>query len=229
MSAGGPSSVPVMTKTFASTLTAAEILLARRLFERRARATRSPTRPRARRRRTPSSAIDAAEPMVRRPCRPTSRPPSTSSSSAAAAAYVAALEGALKLKEMALVHAEGTESWEMASGAATLDRPDVDRRRARPARPRSRGRRSTSPATAASGAPGSSRSPRSRSIAGADHLPIAADAVRGPREPRHACRRSRSSPTRSPGSVGIDPDEPGWTERYRSQGLTHVIGAGGRR
>ena len=36
---------------------------------------------------------------------------------------MAALEGALKLKEMALVHAEGSESWEMASGGATLIGP----------------------------------------------------------------------------------------------------------
>ena len=35
-------------------------------------------------------------------------------------AYPAALEAALKLKEMALVHAEGAEDWEMTSGAATM-------------------------------------------------------------------------------------------------------------
>jgi glucosamine--fructose-6-phosphate aminotransferase (isomerizing) len=35
-------------------------------------------------------------------------------------AHPAALEAALKLKEMAIVHAEGTESWEMASGVATI-------------------------------------------------------------------------------------------------------------
>ena len=34
--------------------------------------------------------------------------------------FPAALEAALKLKEMALVHAEGAEAWEMTSGAATM-------------------------------------------------------------------------------------------------------------
>ena len=35
-------------------------------------------------------------------------------------AYAAALEGALKLKEMPLLHAEGSETWEMASGPSTM-------------------------------------------------------------------------------------------------------------
>ena len=39
--------------------------------------------------------------------------------------YPAALEAALKLKEMALVHAEGAEAWEMTSGAATMLGPDA--------------------------------------------------------------------------------------------------------
>ena len=38
-------------------------------------------------------------------------------------ASVAALEAALKLKEMAIVHAEGAESWEMATGGATIVGP----------------------------------------------------------------------------------------------------------
>ena len=35
-------------------------------------------------------------------------------------AYAASLEGALKMKEMAILHAEGSETWEMASGPATV-------------------------------------------------------------------------------------------------------------
>ena len=35
-------------------------------------------------------------------------------------AYAAALEGALKMKEMPLLHAEGSETWEMASGPSTM-------------------------------------------------------------------------------------------------------------
>ena len=38
--------------------------------------------------------------------------------------HPAALEAALKLKEMALVHAEGAEVWEMTSGAATMLGPE---------------------------------------------------------------------------------------------------------
>ena len=34
--------------------------------------------------------------------------------------YTSAMEAALKMKEMALFHAEGCESWEMASGSATM-------------------------------------------------------------------------------------------------------------
>ena len=40
-------------------------------------------------------------------------------------AYPAALEAALKLKEMALVHAEASETWEMASGPATMVGPGM--------------------------------------------------------------------------------------------------------
>ena len=40
-------------------------------------------------------------------------------------AYPAALEAALKLKEMALVHAEASETWEMASGPATMVGPST--------------------------------------------------------------------------------------------------------
>src|SRR4029079_685132 len=39
--------------------------------------------------------------------------------------HPAALQAALKLKEMALIHAEGAEVWEMTSGAATMLGPDA--------------------------------------------------------------------------------------------------------
>ena len=38
----------------------------------------------------------------------------------AGSGYAAALEGALKMKEMPLLHAEGSETWEMASGPSTM-------------------------------------------------------------------------------------------------------------
>jgi len=141
--------------------------------------------------------------------------------------HVAALEGALKLKEMALVHAEGSESWEMASGAATLIGPT-----------------STVVALAPPGAGREAVLDLARhcrewgarvvevavepSIDGADHLPIAAVATEDLASlntlPPLALLADALARIR-----GIDPDEPGWTERYRSQGLTHVIGAEARR
>ncbi len=35
-------------------------------------------------------------------------------------AYVSSLEGALKMEETAILHAEGSETWKMASGPATV-------------------------------------------------------------------------------------------------------------
>ena len=65
------------------------------------------------------------------------------------------------------------------------------------------------------------------SIDGADHLPIAGTANEDLASldtlPPLVLLAEALARTR-----GIEPDEPGWTERYRSQGLTHVIGAGGR-
>ena len=119
MSAGGPSSVPVMTKTFASTLTAAILLVGELFGDDRADAIAAALERAAD---AAELAIDEAEPKV-----------GALAAELATAehvfvvgsggGHVAALEGALKLKEMALVHAEGSESWEMASGAATLIGP----------------------------------------------------------------------------------------------------------
>ncbi len=115
-SAGGPSQVPVMTKTFVATLVATELVLAELLGGDRACDIRRAIGVAADH---AEAAIEAAGPRV----------VALADSLAEAghlfvvgsgAAYPAALEAALKLKEMALVHAEGTESWEMASGVATI-------------------------------------------------------------------------------------------------------------
>ncbi len=104
-SAGGPSHVPVMTKTFAATLVATELVLAELLGGDRAAGIRRAIRLAADH---AEAAIEAAEPRV-----------ATLADALVAAghlfvvgsggAYPAALEAALKLKEMAIVHAEGTE------------------------------------------------------------------------------------------------------------------------
>ena len=222
MSAGGPSSVPVMTKTFASTLTAAILFVAGLLPDDEGEAITGALGTAAA---AAEIAITAAEPAV----------DALAAELASArhifvvgsgGGHVAALEGALKLKETALIHAEGAESWEMASGAATL----ID---------------ATSTVIALA-PPGAGREAvielakhclrwgarvvevaPEPIIEGTDHLPIAATATEDLASldtlPPLVLLADAMARAR-----GIDPDEPGWTERYRSQGLTHVIGAGGR-
>ena len=118
MSAGGPSSVPVMTKTFASTLTAAILLVGGLLDDDGADTITNAL----------DTAADAAEMAI-----------------AAAGSGVGALatdlgtaehifvvgsgggygcpRGRAEAQGDGLVHAEGSESWEMASGGATLIGP----------------------------------------------------------------------------------------------------------
>jgi glucosamine--fructose-6-phosphate aminotransferase (isomerizing) len=220
ISAGGPSAVPVMTKTFASTLTASLLLVAELFGDERGERLVDDL----------LIAADAAEEGIRR----------TGDTVAGLAdelrdaehlfvvgsggGHVAALEGALKLKETALVHAEGSESWATASGAATLIGPaatvialespgpgrdaviDVARHCAE------WGARviEVAPTPAVDGASLlETAATANEELAALDSTPsvaLLADAL----------ARAR----------GLDPDHPGWTERYRSQGLTHVIGSG---
>jgi len=223
MSAGGPSSVPVMTKTFASTLTAAILLVGELFGDDRSDEI--------------AAALDLAADDARLSIIEAGpRIPDLAAELATAehvfvvgsgGGHVAALEGALKLKEMALVHAEGSESWEMASGAATLIGPTSTVIAIAPPGP---GREAVLDvarhclewgARVVEIAPGPSldgagllviSGTAQEDLASLDSLPplaLLADALARVR--------------------GIDPDEPGWTERYRSQGLTHVIGAEARR
>ncbi len=114
ISGGGSSSVPVMTKTYASTLTAA-YLLALELFaapetifdDLAASAERA------------AGAIESAEGLVGEAA-PILAQFESAFHFGAGPGYAAALETALKMKEMALLHAEGSETWEMASGPATM-------------------------------------------------------------------------------------------------------------
>lgn len=220
-SAGGPSAVPVMTKTFASTLTAALLLAGELLGDERADAMAAALLAAAD---DAESAIAAADPLVE----------GLAARYAGAehifvvgsgGGYPAALEAALKLKEMALVHAEGSESWETASGAATLIGPSSTVIALAPPGPGRDAALDVARHSAGWGARVIEVGP-GRWVEGSDHLPLAANAsedlasltaVPPVAMLAHALARAR----------GLDPDRPGWTERYRSQGLTHVVGAGG--
>lgn len=219
-SAGGPSRVPVMTKTFASTLVATELLLAELLGGRRAVRIRDGI---ARAADHAEAAIAGAAPRV------------MDLADALAgvrhlfvvgsgAAHPAALEAALKLKEMAIVHAEGTESWEMGSGVATIIDAESVVVALAPNGPGSGATLEVTQHAAGWGARVIEVAPVA-SIEGADLLPIPAAA-----EEDHA-----SLTTVPPVALlafalarrrGHDPDHPGWVERYHSQGLRHIVTVG---
>ncbi|MEW6224085.1 MAG: SIS domain-containing protein [Chloroflexota bacterium] len=220
LSAGGPSTVPVMTKTFSSTLVATELLLLELL---------GPDRAAPVERQIEAAAADAeaaiahAEPVVEG----LAESLATSSHVFVAGGglgYPAALEAALKLKEMALVHAEGAETWEMTSGVATMLGPDAVVIALAPEGPgraamaellrhaQAWGSRviEVGPAPLVEGAE------LLRLPAGAreDHAPLTA--VPPVALLAFALARHR----------GLNPDRPEWIERYHSQGLTHILGAG---
>jgi glucosamine--fructose-6-phosphate aminotransferase (isomerizing) len=116
-SKGGPSNVPVMTKTYASTLTAAHLLLleffgadASYYVDLGAAADRT------------AAAVEIAEERVPGIVKELMKY-EHAFYFGAGNAFPAALESALKMKEMALLHAEGAETWEMATGPATLVGP----------------------------------------------------------------------------------------------------------
>ncbi len=218
MSAGGPSDVPVMTKTFSSTLVATELLLLGLLDRRRGDPVVEAI---VRAADHAEAAIAAAEPMVE----------DLADELADAEhifvvgsglAHVAAMEAALKLKEMAIVHAEGTETWEMASGAATIVGPTSVVIAIAPAGPGHDAVADMVRHAAAWGArtvevgpvpitPGSRLLPLP-ATAVEDHAPLTA--VPPVARLAYALARRR----------GHDPDRPDWVERYHSQGLRHILG-----
>jgi glucosamine--fructose-6-phosphate aminotransferase (isomerizing) len=219
-SAGGPSSVPVMTKTFASTLVATELVLAELLGGERAARIRDSIALAADH---AAAAIAAAEPRVA----------ALADALADArhlfvvgsgAAHPAALEAALKLKEMAIVHAEGTESWEMASGVATIVDAESVVVALAPHGPGCAATLDVARHAAGWGARVIEVAPAS-SIEGADLLPIPAAA-----EEDHAPLTTVAPVALLAFALarrrGHDPDHPGWVERYHSQGLRHIVGVG---
>ncbi len=113
LSGGGPSRVPVMTKTYASTLVAAHLLLLE--FFQASQSYYDDL----------SASADRCEEAIRLAGEKIDEVAAEMAKFehgfyfGAGCGYPAALETALKMKEMAILHAEGAETWEMASGPAT--------------------------------------------------------------------------------------------------------------
>ena len=218
VSAGGPSSVPVMTKTFSATLVATELTLlallgSEALAEGAAEIADAADHA--------EMAIAGAEGRLDEIVDALDRV-SHVFVVGAGLAHVAAMEAALKLKEIALVHAEGGETWEATSGAATM----IDDRAAVIAlTPDGRGRAATQvlvrhvadwgamtiEVAAEAAVPGSLLSPIPAQ-AREDHAPLVA--VPPVALAAFALARRR----------GIDADRPDWVSRYHSQGLRHIVG-----
>jgi len=216
-SAGGPSTVPVMTKTFSATLAATELLLLELLGGERADRGVAGILAAAD---AAEAAIAAAEPLVE-PLASTLKATEHLFVTGGGLGYPAALEAALKLKEMALVHAEGAEVWEMESGAATMLGPDAVVIALAPEGP-------ARPAIARLLAHASEWGARTievgheRLVPGSDLLPLPAgtseehaplSAVPPVALLAFALARAR----------GANPDRPGWIERYHAQGLRHIL------
>jgi glutamine---fructose-6-phosphate transaminase (isomerizing) len=136
------------------------------------------------------------------------------------ASYPAALEAALKMKEMALLHAEGNESWEVASGAATLIGLQtlcvgLDSGGAGQA-----GTLDLVRQVMGWKAPALLIGPKA--VEGAEYLPVKLPALESfsslvlvPPAALFAYRLARAR--------GLDPDRPSWRDRYLSQGMNHII------
>jgi glutamine---fructose-6-phosphate transaminase (isomerizing) len=214
-SGGGPSHVPVMTKTYASTLTALHMLLLEILnasesyFE------------------ALSAVADSCEQALADAKRiiPELVPVVAKFEHAfyfgAGNAYAAALEGALKMKEMAILHAEGSETWEMASGPATV----VSEKSLCVALYTGEATDGSTADTAQHSRQWGARVLEVGPVAptGDWTLPVQASAVPAFSSlaliPPLALLAYRTAQAR-----GYNPDKPVWRERYTSQGMTHIIG-----
>ncbi len=215
-SAAGPSPMPVMTKTFSATLVATELLLLELLgAETAAPVEAAILRAAGDAARAVEDAGALVEGLAERfaDC-------GHYFVVGAGAAHPAALEAALKLKEMALVHAEGVETWEMASGPATLVGPATTIVALEPAGAGLEATRDIVRHCADWGARIIEVAP-ARTVPDAELLPIPGSAAEDlapltvvPPVALFAYALARRH--------GIQPDRPAWTDRYRSQGLTHI-------
>jgi glucosamine--fructose-6-phosphate aminotransferase (isomerizing) len=218
MSSGGPSDVPVMTKTFSATLVATEMLLLDLLGPDRADRAIGEIVQAADHAET---AIAAAGPLI----------DELAAELADAAhvfvvgsglAHIAAMEAALKLKEMAIIHAEGTETWEMASGAATIVGPGTV---VVALAPDGSGRAATADVVAHAAEWGARVIEVGPTLLapGSTLLPLPADAVED-HAPLTAVPPIAMLAFALARHRGYDPDHPAWVERYHSQGLRHILG-----
>lgn len=218
MTGGGASRVPVMTKTFSSTLAGTILTLAAILGDETLATVVGDLR----------RAADHAQRAVDDASR---RVEALAAELAdvehlfvvgGGLAFPAALEAALKLKEMALVHAEASETWEMASGPATMVGPTTV---IVSIAPNGLARAATDDVVRHCrdwGARVIEVAP-SRAVEGSVLLPLHPDAD----------ERFAPFTTVPPiallayalaGLRGATPDRPAWTERYHSQGLDHIVG-----
>jgi glucosamine--fructose-6-phosphate aminotransferase (isomerizing) len=216
VSAGGASHAAVMTKTYASTLTAAHLLLldffsAPAEYYAALAATADLCQ----------ATISAAEERI----------PQVVEQLAgfehafhfgAGIGYATALETALKMKEMALLHAEGSETWEMASGPATMVSPRVF------CVAHTSGGMGD-PATLSGAKKAAEWGARVVEFGPESHVddlyfPVTPPGVESfaslvlvPPAALLAYRLARRR--------GYNPNQPAWRERYISQGMTHIIGS----
>jgi len=218
VSSGGPSHVPVMTKTFSATLVAAELTLLALLDPERVAPVHRAIEAAAGH---ADAVIATTEVAIGITLDRLARYEHVFVVGAGIAHY-AALEAALKLKEIALVHAEGGETWEATSGAATL----LDERAM----------------VIALAPPGPGRAATADLVRhardwGASILEIAADpSVEDGLLldlPAGADEDHATLTTVPPVALlafalarsrGLQPDRPEWVARYHSQGLRHIVG-----
>jgi glucosamine--fructose-6-phosphate aminotransferase (isomerizing) len=221
LAGGGLSKVPVMTKTYASTLTATHALLL--AFYQASQAYWQDLLDSAGR---CQAGIEAAEAIL-----PELIPQIQHLQHAfhfgAGCAYAAALETALKMKEMAILHAEGAETWEMASGPAIITGSHTLCVALSTGGPQDASTAQVAEHTHSWGAPLIEIGPQAAIESGAApawHIPVAAPRYESfaslalvPAAALLAYRLARAR--------GFDPNHPDWRERYHSQGMTHIIGA----
>lgn len=215
ISGGGPSRVPVMTKTYASTLTAAHLLLLE--FFKAPQDWFDDLRQTADR---TEEALDAAQGRVGALV-DALKAYQHAFYFGTGPGYAASLEGALKMKEMALLHAEGNESWEVASGAATLIGKDSFCLAMDSGGPGAAATHDLAAQVLKWGASLLTVGPRA--VEGSLHLPVTppvhesfASLALIPPAALLAFRLARAR--------GINPDRPSWRDRYLSQGMSHILG-----
>lgn len=215
VSKGGASQVPVMTKTYASTLVAAYLLVLE--FFGASGETFSGLEKSAE---LAASAIGEAAARI-----PHWLDNIKKFKSAFyfgnGSGYAAAMEAALKMKEMALFHAEGCESWEMASGPATLVNEEI-----------------LCVALYTGDRTDTAVTEMSQHVKGWGSTVVEAGPT-GFTSEYHLKIEMPSQPMFAPLVLvpplaslayqfargrGVDPNKPGWRERYHAQGMTHIIG-----